>query len=883
MAGKHKHQPPYWATRFLHWYCPTILLEEIEGDLYENFYRNLRQKGIKTANLRYIIDVILFYNPVTFRKAKKQNFQHYYTINVTAMFRSFFISAIRNLKKNKVYAAINALGLALGIACCMIIFVIVRYETSFDDYHSKADRIYRVNLKQNTPDGRRLDGCNFTPLAAAVRSEVTGLEAVTGVFCLRNYQINKEDGIYEDKYAFFADQEYFDVFDVEWISGNRDQALTTRNTAVVTNEFAEKFLGGVDEALGNTFVFQSKLTLTVTGVVQAPPTNTDHPYSILISYPSLSEFFPESVDNWKTVHVGATYVVFEEDTQKDQIYSQFNRIIDKYLEKDLAKNTQFFLMALNDNHDRNGEYNNFTYDFPVPLMIILSIIAGMIALIACINFVNLATAQSLNRAREVGIRKTLGSGRLQLILQYMSEAFVITLMAAIAGMAFAKLAMIQLNSQYGGNYLQFNFLGEPSSLLFIAGIMLLITLLAGFYPAFILSGYQPVWALKSQRNPGKSKGLSLRRGLVMLQFVGAQILILVTIIIINQINHFKERPMGFESEAVVMFRYPMENEITGSKKQRNAKLDHALRQVPGIISHTFASDIPMGGKRVEFYGREGEDNSHRGFVNYGDASYLNTFDLKLVAGRNFSASEMQASTEVLVNQTLVKTLGIESPEAAIGTIYTLNDREVKIHGVIKDFYTHPMSNRIDPVTIQYNMEKTVGVVMNITTNHIPQTLTGIEKAWKSVFPDHLFKYTFMDDFLNRQYSFLNTIFTFLSIASFLAIFIGCLGLYGLVSFMAVQRTKEIGIRKVLGANVSNIMKMFTKESIVLILIAFVVAAPLAHLAGIALLMEFPERVNPGVDAFLGTLMVSLFIAAATVGYRSFSAAIQSPVNSLRNE
>ena len=799
------------------------------------------------------------------------------------MFGSFFISAIRNLKKNKIYAAINVLGLALGIACCMVIFVIVRYETSFDDYHSKADRIYRVNLNQKNPNGRRFNGCNYSPLADAIRQEVTGLEAVTGVYCLKAYQINKEDNIYEDKYAFFADQEYFDVFDVEWIAGNPERALSTLHTAVVTNEFAEKFLGGVDKALGNTFLFENELTLTVTGIVETPPTNTDHPYSILISYPSLAEIFPVSIDNWKTVHAGATYVLFGEDTQKDQIYAQFDRIIDKYLEKDLAKNTHFYLMALKDNHDRNGEYNNFTYDFPLPLMIIISIIAGMIAFIACINYVNLATAQSLNRAREVGIRKTLGSSRLQLILQYMSEAFVITLMAVLVGTAIAKVAMIQLNSQYGGNYLQFNLLREPSALFFIAGIMILVTFLAGFYPAFILSGYRPVWALKSQRNHGKPKGLSPRRGLVILQFIGAQILILVTIIIINQIDHFKDRPIGFHSEAIVLLRYPIGNEASEDKKQLIAKLDHALRQVPGIIGYTFAYDTPMGGDRAEFYGREGEENSHRGFVNYGDASYLSTFDIALVAGRNFSAGELPAVAEVLVNQTLVKALGIESPEAAIGAIYTLNGEQVKIRGVIKDFYTHPMSNRIDPVTLQYDKEKIVGVAINIPTEHIPQTLASIERAWKTVFPDYLCKYTFMEEILNGQYSFLNTIFTFLGIASFVAIFIGCLGLYGLVSFMAVQRTKEIGIRKVLGASVLNIIKMFTKESMVLILIAFVIAAPLAHMAGIALLMELPERINPGIGTFLITLAASLLIAWLAVGFRSFSAAVQSPVDSLRSE
>ena len=877
MIPKQFIKPPIWATRFLRWYCPNALLEEIEGDLYENFYRNLKNKGARYAKWRYMVDTLRFCNPVTFKKARNHTYTH---LNITSMFRSFFISAVRNLKKNKVYAAINVLGLALGIACCVVIFVIVRYETSFDDYHSKADRIYRVNLNQKNVDGRRFNGCNYSPLADAIRREVTGLEAVTGVYCLRAYQINKEDNIYEDKYAFFADQEYFDVFDVAWIAGNQRRALTAPNSVVVTDVFAEKFLGGMDKALGNTFSLENRLNLTVTGIVEAPPTNTDHPYSILISYPSLAEFYPESVDNWETVEAGATYIVFYEDTQQDQIYPQLNGIINKYLKEDLAKNTRFYLMALHDNHDRNYDYNSFTYDFPVPVMVILSIIAGLIALIACINFVNLAMAQSLRRAKEVGIRKTLGSSRFQLILQYMSEAFVITLFAVMVGLFLSKMAMTQLNAHYGGNYLRFDFLGEPSIVIFMIGVIAIITVFAGFYPAFVLSGYRPVWALKSQQNAGRSKGFSLRKGLVVIQFVGAQMLILITIIMINQIDHFKERPLGFDPETVVVFPY-----LLGNEAQQYTKLDYELRQVPGIITHTFTSGpaAPTGGKRVEFHGDKGEESKHLGLINYADAAYLSTFNLELVAGRNFSQDHLYASSEVLVNQALVKILGMEDPEAAIGAIYTLSGEPVKIRGVIKDYYTRPMSNEIDPVTLQYNPEKVAGVAMKISTDHISKTLEGIEKAWKTVYPNHLCRYKFMDDVLYRHYGFFDVVFSFLGLASFLAIFIGCLGLYGLVSFMAVQRTKEIGIRKVLGASVLNIMKMFTKESIALILIAFVIAAPLAHMAGIALLMELPERINPGIGIFLITLMASLLVAWLAVGFRSFNAAVQSPVDSLRNE
>jgi putative ABC transport system permease protein len=790
------------------------------------------------------------------------------------MIQSFFIAAIRNLKKNRLYSAINVLGLALGVGCCIIIFVIVRYETSFDNYHSKANRIYRVNWYQETAQGGQFNGCNYSPLAEAIRSEVTGLEAVTGVYCLYAYQFSKGGNLFEDKYAFFVDQHYFDVFDVAWIAGNQQRALTEANTAVVTVSFAEKFLGGVTNAIGNTFILENKMTLTVSGIVKTPPTNTDHPYSILISYPTLSQFLPESVDNWKKVGSGATYVVFNENTHKDQVDPQLNKIIQKHLTADVAKNTAFFLLPLNDNHDRNYAYTSFTYDFPVPVMLILSIVAGMIAFIACINFVNLATAQSLKRAKEVGIRKTMGSSRHHLIVQYMMEAFVITLLAVITGTGLAKIGMIQLNALYGGNYLQFNLLKEPSTLLFIAAITILISFLAGFYPAFVLSNYRPVLALRSQYDTGKSRGFSLRRGLIILQFAGAQILILVTIIMIHQISIFKNRSIPFDPGTIVLLH------LQGNETQEYGRLHHELEQVPGIINYTFGK---AGNDWCEFYSKDGEQDRHVGMLNNVDSSFIHTFHFELIAGKNLSHDETSAPSEVLVNETLIKTLGIESPEAAIGGFYTLNDHPVMIRGIIKDSYTNPMSNKVDPITWQYNSKEFATVAMNISTQNIPETLAGLEKAWKNVYPNFICKYKFMSDAMNRDYGLFDIIFIFLETTSSLAIFIGCLGLYGMVSFMAVQRTKEIGIRKVLGATVSNIMMLFTKESAILIVIAFVIAAPLGHLAGIAMLMDFPERVNPGFEIFLVTFLASLLIALLTVTYRSFSAAVQNPVDSLRNE
>ena len=789
------------------------------------------------------------------------------------MFKSFLISAVRNVQKNKLYATINILGLALGIACCLVIFTIVKYETSFDDYHTKAERIYRVNWYQKSDKGMLFNGCNYSPLAETIREEVSGLESVTGVYCLQRYEFSIQNHVFEDKYAFFVDQHYFDVFDVKWVAGNKAKSLLNPGSVVVTKKFADDYLAGVDKALGATIMFHSKLSLTVTGVVLNPPSNTDHPYSVLISYPTLAQFKPETVNNWKEVSSGATYVVLQKNTQAKIIYTQLNSIIKNHLAENQAKITSFHLLPLNDNHDRNYDYTSFTYDFPVPLMIILSIISGMIAFIACVNFVNLATAQSLKRAREVGIRKTMGSNRGFLILQYLCEAFVITALAVVTGIVISHFAINKLNELYGGDYLQLELLQDPSTLLFIFAITVVITALSGFYPAFVLSGFKPVLALKSQTNSGNSRGFTLRKALVVIQFSAAQILILVTLIMVNQISFFKQRPLGYNPETLLIVPYLYRDNGTEIEK-----FNRELNEIPGIGNVSFGD---VGNNRADFYIRKSEKQTT--ILSYADTSYKHTFNLTLLAGKNLRIPATTSSREVLVNEALINKLGISSPEAAIGSIFTLNDEDVIIIGVINNTYTNPMSSTIDPVTIRYDADKFVAAAINMSTENIPQTLGAIDRAWKVVYPNYIFRFNFMNDTIDREYGFYNIIFGILGVASFLAIFIGCLGLYGLVSFMALQRTREIGIRKVFGASVSNIILMFTQESTWLLAIAFVIASPLAHFAGIAMLMEFPERISPGFEIFVVTLFGSIAIALITVSYRSFIAARKNPVDSLRTD
>ena len=873
MKGEDQSRPPRLANWLLTTICKEELLEAIQGDLFE-FYQLRLESGVSRfrADVMFFLGVLSALRPAIIQKRKSSN------TNLQIMLSIFFKIALRTLRKNLAYTLINVAGLALGIACCLIIFVMVRFETSFDDYHCKSDRIYRVNLKDESPNaGRRLNGCNFTPLAAEVRNEVSGIEATTGVCCVKGYSFKVDQQVYEQAFAFFVDPSYFDVFDVEWLVGEPGTALSSLHTAVITDDFAQQYFGGVSQALGRSFQFANKLSLTVSGVVQKPPKNTDHPFSLLISFASLPDFYPEA-DHWEHISQGATYIVLHPEAEKAQIYPQLEAIAAKHLAPQRASEIGFFLMPLKDNHDRNGDFNSFNYDFPLPVLMLLSTIAGMIAFIACINFINLSTAQSFHRSREVGVRKTLGSTRTQLIVQYLTETLVITLIASGLGLALAKAGMVFLNTHYTGTELAFDFLTQPSIFVFLVGLLLTITVLAGFYPAFVLSRFTPTWALKANRKTGKARGLSLRRLLVVAQFLGAQVLILVMLIILNQINTFKSRDLGFDPEAIVQVNLPF-----GTEEGAYQKISRQISQIPGVRQHTLSTSHLTGGEGMVFHAEADELQINPGRIIYADEQYLATYDIALTAGRNLAENFDSQTHEVLVNETLIEKLGIGNPEAAIGSFFVLNDQRLTIRGVMEDFYTHPMSNRIDPVALKYDQEKPLALNLKIDTDQIPATLSKVEAVWRRIYPDHFFKYRFMDDAIERQYGFFTTISTFLGTASFLAIFIGCLGLYGLVSFMAVQRNKEIGIRKVFGATIANIMSLFAKESVLLILLAFLMAAPVAYFGGRLLLSELPDQTDPGYGVFALTLVMSLIIGCSSVGFQVFKASSANPSVCLKDE
>lgn len=503
-------------------------------------------------------------------------------------------------------------------------------------------------------------------------------------------------------------------------------------------------------------------------------------------------------------------------------------------------------------------------------------------IIACVNFVNLATAQAVNRSKEVGIRKVLGSQRKQLILQFLSETFIITLFSIIVAIGLSELGLSSLNKLLEIK-LTAAFITNPVILVFLLAVLVGVTLLSGMYPALILSGFNPIAALKNKISRGRSNGITLRRSLVVLQFGIAQVLIIGTIVIISQLNHFKNSALGFDKEAIITVTMPGDSL---SHLKYNALKSDILQQ-PGVqgLSYSFASpsDNMNWGSPIKYDNAE-KETDFRVNMKWAEADYFNLYKMKFVAGRPYVKSD--TVREYVVNETLLKNLGVTNPKDAIGkTINIWGEKNLtqKIVGVVKDFNVSSLREQIPPVLMgSWNGQYQIANIKLKSTNVKP-TLAAIEKLWTAAFPENIYEYKFLDEKIASFYKKEDQLSQLYKLFAGMAIFISCLGLYGMVSFMAVQRTKEVGIRKTLGASVANIVYLFSKEFTLLIIISFVIAAPIAWYFTQQWLQDFTYKIKPGISIFVIAIGASIIIAWITVGYKAVRAALVNPVKSLRSE
>lgn len=804
------------------------------------------------------------------------------------MIKNYLIIAFRNLLRNKGFALINTLGLAISIACCLLIALVVQFETSFDKYHTNFSRIYHLVTDETYPDGVSSTGGVPIPLGEALRLDMPQLEKVARIHTqngsqitvLKNGQLTDKKFI-EDQGIFFVEPSFFQLFDFQLVTGKVQE---DPNTVVLTKKLATKYFGDWKTAQGQFLKMDNDLTLKVTGVMEDVPANTDFPIQAAVSYKTFSarEGFYGYNTNWGNLssndHV---YVLLPPNLSSESVNRLFPAFCKKHYEQNETGKDSHKLIALSENHYDETYGSLLGGTFKKSTIWTLSLIGVLILIMACINFVNLATAQAVRRSKEVGIRKVVGSSWGQLVRQFMGETLLIVLFSVIIAIGLAQIALPFMN-QLTNLPTDTPFLRQPLMWLFLALITFGVTFLSGFYPALVLSGFEPVQALKSRITFQTVGGLSLRRSLVVLQFVISQMLMVGTIVAIMQMNFVRNLDLGLNKDAVLVVTLPPNDSLNLAKYEG---LKNQLAQLSSIKAVSFCSDSPSSDNSwdTNFAFDHRKDEEFTSFLKFADADYFKSFGLRFAAGRGFVESD--TTKEVVINETMMKKLGYQKPELILGKEFRLGGRGQwkPIVGVVKDFKTNSIRETVKPISIHSRKRFYGYIAAKIQPTDIDQTTAQIKTIWEKTFPEYVYQSRFFDEQIANFYRQEDRLSLLFRIFAGIALFIGCLGLYGLVSYMAVQRTKEIGIRKVMGASVSSVVWTFSKEFVILITIAFLIAAPIGYYLMSRWLEGFVFKIDINISVFLISGGASLVIAMLTMSYKAIQAASVNPVKSLKTD
>ncbi len=815
------------------------------------------------------------------------------------MFKNYFKTAFRNLVRNKSYTIINMGGLAVGIAVCIMIFIIIQFQTSFDNFHSKKDRTYRVLTEYHNADAAGISYGKDVPfpMPAGLKTAFPEIEQVAPIFASHDDQllIPEDNGtsaktFKEDKGVFFTEPSFFKMFDFPLLAGSYE-SLKDPDNVLLTKEVAEKYFGDWKTAIGKTiklevggYIFEHGTdVLKVSGILATIPANTDFQLKLVVAYGtgSTGSIMATNTDWEDRTNSGfGCYILLPPNVSADNLNQQLKAYSAKVESPD--DKDSHIIQPLSAVHydSQTGNYSNKAISHQ--LLNILWLIAAFILLIACVNFINLSTAQAVNRAKEVGVRKVLGSNKSQLQTQFIIETFLIVTVAVMIAAVITILALPYVN-QLLELSLSFNILNNPVIILFLLTVTIVVTALAGFYPSIVLSRFNPVNALKSKLTVNAAKGISLRRGLVVFQFIIAQALIIGTFIIVKQMDYFMNQPLGFDKDAIVNVPFRVDS-VWFSKADY---LRQQLLSVNGVQAVSFSSNTPVEDADDMWstfkFDHATKEEDFKAITKFADNKYVPTYKLQLVAGKNLKPSGF--TQEFLVNESLVKSLGFKKPEDILNKEISIWDDKIKcpVVGVLKDFNDRSFRQDVAPLLITTNNTMYSQAGIKLETKNISSTLQSVKTIWQQTFPDFVYEYKFLDDKIASFYKQENQLSQLYKIFAAIAIFLSCLGLYGLASFMAVQRIKEVGIRKVLGATAGNIVYLFSKEFILLIGIAFVIAAPIAWYFMHQWLQDYAYRIDISWWIFLVGGFVSIAIALLTISFQAMKAAIANPVESLRTE
>lgn len=793
------------------------------------------------------------------------------------MVRNYFKSAFRNLLREKASTAINLAGLALGITGSLVLYLFISNANSFDRYHTKFDRIYRVVSQSKGNHGIQYTQAIPKALPLAFKGDFKEVDEVVFtsyrrgslVGALQNGQIKKYE---EPKGVAFSEPSFFSIFDRKVLIGSAAKALDEPNEAIISKRWALKYFGK-ENAVGELVSYDQQ-DYRIAAVMEDFPLNTDLPFDLILSYVTIRDKTGDG--GWGDyADTDNCYVLLKENETIASLEQQIPGFVKKYTGNDVSENT-FILQPLRDLHSDN-RFGNYNTKLPRQAQTIFAVIAVFLLLTACINFINMATAEAVKRTREVGIRKILGSGRAQLMVQFLLESFLIISLAILLSFGGTQLFLNWLNPMMD---LYITLDPTLSLFFFLIALALIVTLLSGIYPAWLMSSFRPTDAIRNLTLNKTSGGFMLRRGLVVVQFFISMIFIIGTLVLTKQMDFMQSADVGFEKENIITIPVPATQQATAASTMKTMK-EYILR-LPNVSSVSLGYAPPsykaVIGTSVTVAGMKEPIDVQLKPV---DAHYAELFDITLLEGKGLP--ETDTATGILVNEEFIKVAGLSESTSVVGTEVAMGDKRLPIIGVVKNFNTQSLSEAIEPVMMMSNINDYHSLSVRINSQDPQVTVKNIQRVWEATYPEYIFQYTYLDDQLKSLYRGETRITSMLKVFASIAVFIGCLGLLGLITFVANRRTKEIGVRKLLGASVQQIILLFTSELGKLLIIAFVLAAPLAGFFMNLLLEEFAYRIALGPTIFLTAFGVTFLIAFTTISFRAFKSAAANPVDSLRTE
>lgn len=801
------------------------------------------------------------------------------------MLKNYLITAWRHMRNQKGYTFINISGLALGMACFILIFLWVRHELSYDRFHEKADQIYRACVYSNFSGNEFYAAKTPAPLSSALREEFPEVvHAARLVKEPRDVRV-KEDNTVEKRF-FYADPSLFDVFTIPLLQGDPRNALNQPNSVVITESTARKYFKN-ENPLGKILRIDGEKSYQITGVAEDVPSSSHFHFDFLASISSLQRV-QRNRDNWDESFL-YTYFVLDDNASPEQLEAKFPQMVEKYIGPGIeaafgmslkewseksGNSFRYYMQRLKDIHLRSNLMSEIEVNGDIRYVYIFLIVGFMTLLIACINFVNLATARSMSRAKDVGIRKVLGADKPRLISQFLTNSVVMSVMALILAMILVGVFLPFLN-ELSGKDLTLNILENPGLIGAIAGVIVMVGILAGSYPAFYLASFQPAGVLRGKVRQG-AKSSDARKGLVIFQFSITITLLICSVMIHKQLFFMENKKLGFREDQILVISHAhaLGSQIESFKGE--------IGRNPLILNASASSSIPGEEFGSHSISHEGASLEKRNVVNYLmiDDDFLGTYGLELKEGRGFSRDFLTDQRAVLVNESAVKSLGLEDPIGKKMGTRTLNRT---IIGVVKDFHFSSVREKIEPLALYRTDQGWNYISVRIQPENLSKSIPFLKRQWETFVRTEPFEFYFLDEKMNQLYSFEHKIGRLSSVFSFLAVAIACLGLFGLASFTAERCTKEIGIRKVFGASVLNIVVMQSKEFTKWVLAANAVAWPAAFFLMKNWLRNYAYRVDLGVWVFLVSAAGTYLLALLTVSYQSVKSATANPIHSIRNE